>query len=126
VLVAFTTDAGTTNEARMFLSPPNGPAGTVKVLSTEPGSSAISSCGANCVVAGVVPSQPTEPVTLSFFPQLPNPQLLGSWDLTCDAPVTAFARTTLSLATSGGKLGALVTTPSSVKLYVCDLPPGPP
>jgi hypothetical protein len=126
VLVTFTADAGSANEARLFLSPPNGPAGTVKILSAQPASSSISSCGANCVVAGVVPSQPTEPVTLSFFSQAPNPQTQGTWDLTCDAPVTAFSRTTLSLATSGGRLGALVTTPSSVKLYVCDLPPGPP
>jgi hypothetical protein len=105
----------------------NGASGSpVQIANEQPGWWVISNCGTDCAVAGVVPAAGQRPVTLSFFNEDLTPISRGSWDLICGTAGTATERTTLSLATSGGRLGALITTPSSVKLYVCDLPPGPP
>lgn len=92
----------------------------------KPASWVVSRCGADCVVGAVVPYETLQPVTLTFFTDGTSPSATGSWDLLCDTPGAAVSRTTLALATSGGKLGALVTTPSSASLLICDLPPGPP
>lgn len=46
----------------------------------------------------------------------------GSWDLVCDASSWVASRTSLALASSGGQLGALVTTTSTTELYICDIP----
>ncbi len=97
-----------------------GPSGTAtEVTTTAPDWWVIGTCGPGCVVSGVVPLATNLPVTLSFFTDDPTPAARGAWDLLC----TSQTNTTLSLASSGGRLGALVTTPTTAKLYVCDLPP---
>lgn len=124
VLVAY--NSATSNLVSLLATSVGGAYGVAVPVTTErPGSWSVSRCGAGCAVTGVVPYEPLVPVTLSFFTDALTPSPQGSWDLICNTPGFAVSRTTLWLATSGGRLGALVTTPTS-SLYLCDLPPGPP
>ena len=107
------------NTSGMFGTP-------IALTYAKPASWVVSPCGADCIVGAVVPYEALQPVVLAFFSDGVFLQEGGYWDLLCDTPGAAVSRTTLALATSGGKLGALVTTPTSASLLICDLPPGPP
>lgn len=95
--------------------------GQLAYFMTDPGWWAVSACGAGCVMAGVIPFA-GGPAAVYFFADDSSAHLRGAYDAVCGAPAS---NSTISLATFGGRLGVLLTTAASAKLYVCDPPPLP-
>jgi hypothetical protein len=81
-----------------------------------------SQCGAGCVVQSVTPYRDAGPPVLSFFRDTATLDGIGQYDLLCEVPAYLTDSTTLSLAYSEGRLGALVTTSFNADLYICDAP----
>lgn len=100
-----------------------GSADQAKVVRTTPaGWWSIGTCGAGCVAQGVTPYDIAEPAVVSFFSDTSALNPRGQYDLACDVPPWTTDHTTMSLAYSGGRIGALITTSFSADLYICDVP----
>jgi hypothetical protein len=95
--------------------------GQVNYFSTSARWWAVGTCGPGCVMAGVMPAQ-GGPASVYFFAEDSSATLRGAFDAVCSAPASS---STISVASFGGRIGVLLTTAASAKLYLCDPPPLP-
>lgn len=78
-------------------------------------------CGPGCLATATFDDRTSTQAVVTFFSEAPFRQL-SAWDAVCSLPSTN--STSLALAPAAdGRLGVLATTPNSVKLYFCDVPP---
>lgn len=95
--------------------------GQLNYFMKAPGWWSVGTCGVGCVMTGVIPALGGA-AAVYFFADDSSANLRGAYDAVCGAPMTD---STISVASFGGRLGVLLTTPGSAKLYLCDPPPLP-
>lgn len=97
---------------------------TLVVDGGAPGWWNVGTCGAGCVSSVQVPSTASGPATVRFFSDALPFRERGTWDAVCSLPgASTTSRTSVSIAGDSQRVGVLVTTTASVKLYFCDVPP---
>ncbi len=101
----------------------DGASGTAS--SVDPGWWSMGTCEAGCVVVGVIAREQVGPAVISFFSDDPEIRPRGTWDAVCSLQGQIYSGSSISVASFGGRLGVLLTTAPSAKLYLCDMPPLP-
>lgn len=88
----------------------------------SPGWWTASACGAGCVAVASITADRSLPATVTFLTDDTSAVRKGDYDALCNLPAQQVSDSSLAVATSGGRLGLLFTTPSTARLYVCDVP----
>ncbi len=101
----------------------SGDGALTNISSVDPGWWAVGACGEGCMATGVIAYGAPGPATVRFFSDDANAVPGHSWDVACALQPQMNDGSTLSVAGFGGRLGVLLTSRSTAKLYVCDLPP---
>jgi hypothetical protein len=95
--------------------------GQPRYFFTDPGWWAVGTCGAGCAMVGIVPE--LDPVaSVHFFSDDSNAASRGEYDVACGI-TNSLNGGSIAVASSNGKLGVLLTSPTAAKLYLCDPPP---
>jgi hypothetical protein len=95
--------------------------GQPRYFFTDPGWWAVGTCGAGCAMVGIVPE--SDPVaSVHFFSDDSNAATRGEYDVACGI-TNSLNGGSIAVASSNGKLGVLLTSPTAAKLYLCDPPP---
>jgi|APLak6261679142_1056127.scaffolds.fasta_scaffold00028_7 hypothetical protein len=96
-----------------------------QVSTVEPGWWSVGRCGPGCMATGVIAYGVPGPATVHFFSDDVSAARRGSWDVACGLQPQMNDGSTVSLAPFAKRLGVLLTSRTTARLYLCDLPPDP-